>query len=145
MLAFWIFISLINVYKSSTIGPNIVFIMIDDSGWGNWGFHNNGTNEEIQTPNVDLLASNGLILNRHYVHYVCSPTRSSLQSGRLPVHVNLNNTMSAQNLYSGIPPNYTCIATKLKQGANYSTHFVGYVNNYINIPFQDTKISQNIK
>ena len=98
--------------------------MIDDSGWGNWGYNNNGTNGEINTPNVDSLAKGGLILNRHYVHYVCSPTRSSFQSGRLPVHCNLNNAGASSNLYSGVPPNYTCIATRMKE-VNYSTHLVG--------------------
>eukprot|EP01084_Bolivina_argentea_P227476 384168_1 len=104
--------------------PHIVFIMVDDSGWGNWGYHNNGTNGEIVTPNVDFLAKNGLILDRHYVHYVCSPTRSSFNSGRLPVHVNLNNAKASQNVYSGVPINYTCIANKLKQ-AKYATHLIG--------------------
>ena len=120
LLCIWIS----TIFAQSDKGPNIVFIMIDDSGWGNWGYHNNGTNGEIKTPNVDALARGGLILDRHYVHYVCSPTRSSLQSGRLPVHVNVNNAEAATNLYSGVPPNYTCIATRLKE-ANYSTHLVG--------------------
>ena len=121
---FCLLLCIMSISFGQTQSPNIVFIMVDDSGWGNWGYHNNGTNGEIATPNVDSLAKDGLILDRHYVHYVCSPTRSSFQSGRLPVHCNVNNAEASTNVYSGVPINYTCIANKMKE-ANYSTHLVG--------------------
>ena len=35
---------------------------------------------------MQALASSGIILNSHYVHWHCSPTRRSFLSGRLPVH-----------------------------------------------------------
>eukprot|EP01084_Bolivina_argentea_P052674 96754_1 len=92
---------------TQTNGPNIVFIMVDDSGWGNWGYHNNGTNGEIITPNVDSLARTGLILNRHYVHYVSSPTRTSFQSRRLPVHRNIEKGVHTRKK-NELPINYTC-------------------------------------
>eukprot|EP01084_Bolivina_argentea_P036017 66669_1 len=104
--------------------PNIVFILADDFGWANIGYHNK-ENTEISTPNMDYLANNGLKLNRHYVHYVCSPTRSSVQSGRLPVHCNTNNTPAIGNALNGIPVNYTCIAERIKSDGGYSTHFIG--------------------
>eukprot|EP01084_Bolivina_argentea_P317738 550936_1 len=104
--------------------PNILFILADDLGWANVGYHNKA-NTEIKTPNIDYLVTNGLELNRHYVHYVCSPTRSSVQSGRLPVHDNLSNSAAQGNVYSGIAPNYTCIAERLQNDAGYNTHFVG--------------------
>ena len=106
--------------------PNILFYLIDDLGWGNIGY-NSPTNTEIRTPNINHLATKeGLILNRHYVHYCCSPTRTSFQSGRLPVHVNLVNSDAAANQYSGAPINMTFIAEKLKYSdSNYTTHFIG--------------------
>ena len=106
--------------------PNILFYLIDDLGWGNIGY-NSPTNTEIKTPNINHLATKeGVILNRHYVHYCCSPTRTSFQSGRLPVHVNLGNSDAAANQYSGAPINMTFIAEKLKYSdSNYTTHFIG--------------------
>ena len=104
--------------------PNIVFILADDFGWANVGYHNN-KNTEIMTPGMDYLATNGLQLNRHYVHFVCSPTRSSVQSGRLPVHVNTNNSPAISNVLNGIPVNYTCIAERIKSDGGYTTHFIG--------------------
>ena len=64
------------------IKPNIVFIMVDDLGWGNVGYHNT-ENPEVSTPNIDYLVENGLELNRHYVDAECSPTRSAFQSGHI--------------------------------------------------------------
>ena len=58
--------------------PNILFILADDLGWGNVGYHNK-ENDEINTPNIDNLVANGLELNRHYVYSGCSPTRASMQ------------------------------------------------------------------
>ncbi len=105
--------------------PNILFIIADDLPWGNVGFHSN-SNDEINTPNMNYLSQDvGLTLMRHYVHYVCLPTRSSFQSGRLPVHVSYHMTNGMTDEYQGISINMTCIATKLKNGKNYSTHFVG--------------------
>lgn len=48
-------------------------------------------NEQISTSNIDYLVSSGLELNRMYVYRGCAPTRSSFQSGRLPVHVTMDN------------------------------------------------------
>eukprot|EP01084_Bolivina_argentea_P151770 264874_1 len=107
--------------------PNIFIIYADDLGWGNVGWHN--PNKEIITPNLDQLAKNeGLILDRHYVHYVCQPSRSALMSGRLPCHLCTEGPpgfvgAGLQKGY-GIPENMTTIASKMKL-AGYSTHIVG--------------------
>ena len=58
--------------------PNIVFIMADDLGWGDVGFHGGNA----PTPNLDRLAREGLELAAHYVAPVCSPTRTGLMTGR---------------------------------------------------------------
>lgn len=58
--------------------PNIVLIVADDLGFADVGFQG-GTKK---TPNLDQLAKNGTILNRHYVNPMCSTTRASLLSGR---------------------------------------------------------------
>ena len=67
--------------------PNIILIMTDDQGWYDVGF--NGNNE-IRTPNIDLLASNGIVFDRFYsASAVCSPTRASLITGRNPLRINI--------------------------------------------------------
>ena len=118
---------LLLLFLSSVYGqskkPNILFLLADDLGWANVQYHND--NGEVKTPNINYLVKNGLELDQHYVYYVCSPTRSSIQSGRLPVHDNQSNSAARGNVYNGVPPNYTCIAERLQGDANYNTHFVG--------------------
>ena len=58
--------------------PNLVFIMADDLGWADVGFHG-GT---APTPHLDRLVREGLELGQHYVAPVCSPTRTGLMTGR---------------------------------------------------------------
>ncbi|MDN3686239.1 sulfatase family protein [Cyclobacterium jeungdonense] len=62
--------------------PNIILIMADDLGWGDVGFNGN---ELIQTPELDAMAQNGLVMSRFYAaSAVCSPTRGSFLTGRHP-------------------------------------------------------------
>lgn len=60
--------------------PNVIFILADDLGWADIGYHGS----EIQTPHLDRLAAAGAKLEQHYVYPTCSPTRVALLSGRYP-------------------------------------------------------------
>ncbi|MFI3306214.1 MAG: sulfatase-like hydrolase/transferase [Rikenellaceae bacterium] len=63
--------------------PNIILIMADDLGWGDVGFNGN---EIIKSPNLDLMASEGVKFNRFYsASAVSSPTRASVLTGRSPI------------------------------------------------------------
>jgi len=94
-------------------------LLADDLG--HYDVHWN--NPDISTPNLEALVKDGALLDRHYVYKYCSPTRSSLLSGRLPIHVNEDNSPDPFP-GAGIPRNLTIIAKKLKQ-AGYATHQVG--------------------
>lgn len=103
--------------------PHIVFVMVDDFGWGDVGFHRETPTKEVVTPTMDALVKSGVELNRHYVHPECTPTRSSMLSGRLPAHVrlSLSNPCTPDG---GIARNMTVIAAKMAQ-AGFETHQVG--------------------
>ena len=67
--------------------PNVIMVMCDDLGWGDVGFNGN---KVIRTPNLDMLASKGMIFNRFYTASpVCSPTRASCLTGRNPYRMNI--------------------------------------------------------
>jgi len=72
--------------------PNIVIIMADDLGWNDVGYHGS----EIQTPNIDKLASGAVVLDRFYTHPTCSPTRASLMTGRSTKRTRLSNCVGWQ-------------------------------------------------
>ncbi|MCY2996572.1 MAG: arylsulfatase [Planctomycetota bacterium] len=59
--------------------PNIIVLLSDDQGWGDFGFQGN-TN--FQTPNLDRLAADGVVCQRFYVCPVCAPTRAEFLTGR---------------------------------------------------------------
>jgi len=57
--------------------PNILLIVADDLGYADLGIYGS----EIPTPNLDTLATNGMLLTDFYANATCSPTRSMLMSG----------------------------------------------------------------
>jgi len=67
----------------------ILFIVADDVGYGDTGFTGGrgGRNGTSLTPRIDALAASGVVLDQHYTHFYCTPSRCSLLSGRLPMHV----------------------------------------------------------
>ena len=65
--------------------PHIVILLADDLGWADVSFHG----DQIKTPNLDRLVSEGAELTRFYVCPVCSPTRAGLMTGRYPIRYGL--------------------------------------------------------
>ena len=59
--------------------PNVLLIMTDDQGWGDFGVHGN---ESVNTPVLNKLAKEGIQFDRFFVSPVCAPTRASLLTGR---------------------------------------------------------------
>lgn len=75
--------------RTSTTPPNVVVILADDLGWGDVGYHGS----DIETPNIDRLAKEGMRLERFYATPICSPTRSALMTGRDPIKLGLGNAV----------------------------------------------------
>eukprot|EP00039_Didymoeca_costata_P030023 m.27570 g.27570 ORF g.27570 m.27570 type:complete len:537 (-) comp7908_c0_seq1:65-1675(-) len=103
--------------------PNILMVIVDDFGWADAGWHRTTPSPEVVTPTMNELVQNGIELNRHYVHMMCTPTRSSFYSGRLPVHV-LTQLANPCDKNGAIPRNMTGIGLVMKKGG-YATHHVG--------------------
>ena len=99
--------------------PHILFILADDLGFADVGF-NHPVKSYALTPQLDALASEGVILDRHYTHCVCSPSRAAIQSGRPPAHVHARNNPSAL----GMPAEMTGLGEVMSK-ANYMAAFVG--------------------
>src|SRR5271169_5157989 len=84
--------------------PNIVFILVDNVGWGNFGVYG-GT---IPTPRIDQLAKEGIRCNNYNVEVQCTPTRSAIMTGRHPVRSGTTSVpWPGQGEYGMAPWEYT--------------------------------------
>lgn len=100
--------------------PNIVFILSDDQGWADVGFHNG----DLKTPNIDKLAASGSRLEQFYVQPVCSPTRASLMTGRYPMRYGLHTGVVRPWAQYGLPLDERILPQALKE-AGYATAITG--------------------
>jgi len=101
--------------------PNIVFILADDLGFRDVGFHGSTV---IKTPTLDRLAYNGVRLNNYYVQPICTPTRSQLLSGRYQIHTGLQHSYIHPCQPNSLPEEIPTLANMLHD-AGYATHMVG--------------------
>jgi arylsulfatase A-like enzyme len=100
--------------------PNIVFILVDNIGWGTFGVYG-GT---IPTPRIDKLASEGIRFNNYNVEAQCTPSRSAIMTGRLPVRSGTFTVpLPGQGLAGMAPWEYTI--AKLLSDAGYTTALYG--------------------
>jgi arylsulfatase A-like enzyme len=101
--------------------PNIIVFVGDDLGWDDVGFHGS---KQMRTPNIDTLASDGIILNNYYTSPVCSPSRGALLSGVHPIHSGTQNYVILTPSPWGLPLNLKLMPQYFKD-YNYATHAVG--------------------
>src|ERR1700761_9744396 len=65
--------------------PNIVFILMDNLGWGEIGCYGGGILRGAATPRIDRLAAEGMRLFNFNVEAQCTPSRSAILTGRHPI------------------------------------------------------------
>ena len=98
--------------------PNVILIMSDDQGYGDFGATGNPV---IQTPNIDRMASKSAMLSHFYVSPVCSPTRACLMTGRYNHRTRCIDTWIGRSM---MEPDETTIAEVLAT-AGYRTGIFG--------------------
>jgi arylsulfatase A-like enzyme len=104
--------------------PNVVFILADDLGWGDLSCYGR---PDYRTPNLDLLASQGLRFTDAYsASAVCTPTRCAFITGRYPGRskIGLIEPLPATNHLVGLDPKLPTIASLLKANG-YDTSLIG--------------------
>jgi arylsulfatase A-like enzyme len=92
--------------------PNIVFIMGDDIGWFNIGAYSRGIMAG-RTPNLDQLASKGMMFTDYYAEASCTAGRANFITGELPIRTGMT-TVGQAGSPVGIPAQAVTIATALK-------------------------------
>ncbi len=100
--------------------PNVVIVLADDLGWRDVGFHGGKT----PTPHIDRIAREGLDLARCYAFPFCSPTRSALLTGRMPIRYGMVFTVIRPWSPHGLPVEEHLLPETLKS-LGYQTACIG--------------------
>lgn len=104
--------------------PNILYIVIDDTGFGAWSMFGG----KIQMPNLERIANKGLIYTNFHTTALCSPTRSSLLNGR---NANSNGMACIEEATSPFPgssgriPKENALIAETLGERGYNTYCVG--------------------
>jgi arylsulfatase A-like enzyme len=104
--------------------PNVVVVLLDDTGFAQFGCYGS----DIDTPNIDALAANGVQFTNFHVTPLCSPTRASLLTGRSQHAVGMR---SLSNFRTGFPnqighiSNHAATVAEVLRDEGYTTFCVG--------------------
>src|SRR6266705_1819970 len=103
--------------------PNVVILMTDDTGWGDFGCYGGGQNLGHPTPNIDKVAAEGAMFTCWYGQASCTAGRSSFMTGRYPIRSALS-VVIAPGDENGLTKSTPTIA-EFFQKNGYSTYFSG--------------------
>jgi len=105
-------------FAEGTGNPNIVFILVDNWGWGDISIQGGKT----PTPEIDQLADEGLRFTNYNVETQCTPTRSAIHTGRLPIRSGTHKVTHGAP-YGMAPWEYTI--AELLSDSGYDTALFG--------------------
>jgi len=100
--------------------PHIIYILSDDQGWKDVGFHGS----DIKTPNIDQLAQGGARLEQFYAQPMCTPSRAALMTGRYPFRYGLQTAVIPSASKYGLATDELLLPRLLKE-AGYTTAIIG--------------------
>ena len=83
------------LYAEDFKKPNVVIVITDDQGYGDFGFTGNPA---IKTPHIDKLRDESVLLDNFHVDPTCGPTRAALMTGRYSNRVGVWHTVQGRNM-----------------------------------------------
>jgi len=112
---------------SAAVRPNVIFIFVDDLGYGDFGVTGN---RNVPTPNIDRLAREGTLISQFYVASpICSPSRVGVLTGQFPARHRIASFLAGRksNAELGMPdwldPRAPSVARTFQQAGYATGHF----------------------
>jgi arylsulfatase A-like enzyme len=115
--------NLAQVASAQQTKPNILFIVSDDTGYGDLGPYGGGEGRGMPTPSIDRLARDGMTFFSFYAQPSCTPGRAAMQTGRIPNRSGMT-TVAFQGQGGGLPKAEWTLGSVMKT-AGYKTYFTG--------------------
>ena len=136
--ALWLSASALAALSASPPLPHVVFILADDYGWNDVGYHQNAvssanprglptvnaTDGTILTPTIDRLSAESVRLEAYYVQPLCSPTRGTIMTGRYVSHTGVGPDVIKPTMPYAMPKDEVFLPEHMRR-AGYATHAVG--------------------
>lgn len=104
--------------------PNIIYLLIDDVGFGEFGIPELNQVRGYRTPSLNQLATEGISFSRMYSEPSCTPTRAAFLTGRLPVRSHMLEAKIVPPEGSGLNADEVTIAEVLSE-VGYNTVHIG--------------------
>ena len=118
-IAYILLLCLLESVASAQEKPNVVYILVDNWGWGDIALQGGS----VPTPHIDKLASQGTRLTNFNVQNQCTPTRSAIHTGRLPIRSGTQKVPAPGEPQGMAPWEYTI--AELLSDAGYATAMYG--------------------
>lgn len=113
--------------QASDAQPNIIYMMVDNWGYGDISL----TGSEIQTPNIDKVAQDGIFFQNYNVQNQSTPSRAAMHTGRLPIRSGTYKVPILKGAADGLAPGEVTIAEVLSSDgyatAQYGKWHIGSV------------------
>ena len=101
--------------------PNVLYILIDDIGYGDLGSRDLNVLRGYATPFINTLAKEGMRISRMYTEPSCTPTRCAFMTGRQPHRYGMGNTQ-VDICGEGLPAKEVTLAEVLSESGYNTTH-----------------------
>jgi arylsulfatase A-like enzyme len=111
------------VTVAQTEKPNIVFVLMDNFGWGELGTYGGGVLRGAPTPRIDSLAEDGMKLLNFNVEAQCTPSRAAILTGRYAVRTGNGSVPVGAGVYGLTQWEYTL--AEMLSDAGYETGMFG--------------------
>ena len=103
--------------------PNVIFMLVDNLGYGDLSVYNGGIRGGMTTPNIDKLASEGLRFTQFLVEPGCTPSRAGLMTGQYSIR-NGMSLVIVPGMAGGLDESDFTLG-KLFKSAGYNTAYAG--------------------